>query len=99
MCIAMRELNVSFESFSGRDYYFPGDGFGYGYGLAVRVSREMQTAVTGLDRRTQMGHRQRHIFRRRSQTEHGLPPDGADPAGTLTHYASLQALVYDAFGK
>ena len=75
-----------------RDYfYFPGDGFGYGYGLAVRTEPgECKTAAARFDRRAEMGQRQRHLFRGRSETGHALHPDGADPERTWTHHTRFQ---------
>ena len=41
-------------------------------------SRQRQTTAARLDQRIEVGQRQRHLFRRRSQARHDLHHDGAD---------------------
>ncbi len=53
-------------------------------------SRECETSAAWLDRRTEMGQRQRHLFRRRSEARHGLFAHGADPARAQPHYTRFQ---------
>ncbi len=53
-------------------------------------SRQREAAAARLDRRVEMGQRQRHLFRRRSQARHGLPLDAADPERAQPHHARLQ---------
>ena len=85
------------------DQIGPGSGVGRDYYLfsrrrfwlrlrpcGSRRAGKCETAAGRLDRRTEMGQRQRHLLRRRSETGHGLHPDGADPAGTRTHHPCVQ---------
>ncbi len=53
-------------------------------------SGQCETAAGRLDRRTEMGQRQRHLFRRRSEARHVLHPDGADADRARPHPADLQ---------
>ena len=73
-----------------RDYfYFPGDGFGFGLGFArAHRSRQRQAAAAGLARRTEMGRRQRLLFRDRPQAGHVLRAAGADADRAPAHPAA-----------
>jgi CubicO group peptidase (beta-lactamase class C family) len=75
-----------------RDYfYFPGDGFGFGYGFAVRTDPGIaKPPPPGSIGELQMGLRQRHLFRRRSQARHDLYSDGADPERARPHQGRVQ---------
>ena len=89
---AMTTDHVGPGSGVGRDYfYFPGDGFGYGYGIGVRTDPgNAKPPPAGSIGELKWDSGQRHLFRRRSQARHGLPPDAADPERAQPHHARLQ---------